>query len=177
MQATDVTNTQTMDTVLQILSWLVIVFGGLWLVTGVLGYMHRRAYNLTSAESGTSKNIKPDFLKVDKKKREAAIQRGEAFEKELESREVAAGKAPGEKLGVWSRAGATISAGFTLVAAVVGTLTKVDSLQSGVGQLSSWDKLSNTMSQHKVGTVVAILVIGANILVFVKATKKTPARG
>ena len=48
---TDVANGQTFDTVLMIASWLVLIFGTLWFVTGFLGWMHRRAYNLTRAES------------------------------------------------------------------------------------------------------------------------------
>jgi hypothetical protein len=177
MQATDVMSDQTIDTVLQVLSWLVIGFGSVWLVTGIIGYLHRRAYNLTSAESGSSKDIKPDFLKVDKKKRQAAIKQGAAFEKELEGRAVAVASPPADKLGAWSRTGATVSATFTLVAAVVSTLTRVDSLEAGVRQLSTWDKLSQTVQEHRIGAIVAFLVIGANVLVFVKATKKTPARG
>ncbi len=176
MQATDLANTQTIDTVLRILTWLVIGFTGLWLVTGVVGYLHRRAYNLTRAESGGSKPITPDFLKVDKKKRQAAIDRGESYDEVLEKRQALAARSPAEKIGVWSRAGATISASFTLVAAVVGTLTKVDALQKGAGDLSSWDRLSNIVQQHKVGTVIAVIVIGANVLVFVNATKKTLAK-
>lgn len=172
--------TETMDTVLQVLSWLVIIFGTLWFATGIIGYMHRRAYNLTSAESGGSK-VTPDFLKVDRKKREAAIERGAAYDQVLDRREAAAAAAalaPGtvDKVGTLSRAGATITATFTLVAAVVGTLTRVESLQQGVDQLSSWDSLTAIVKQYPAGTIVAILVIGANIIVFVKATKKTPAK-
>jgi hypothetical protein len=167
--------TETMDTVLQVLSWLVIIFGTLWFVTGIIGYMHRRAYNLTSAESGGSR-VTPDFLKVDQKKREAAIERGAAYDKVLDRREAAAAAGTVEKVGTLTRAGATLAASATLVAAVVTALTRVESMQTGVEQLSSWDSLVGLARQYPAGVTVAVLVIGTNIVAFVKATKKTTAK-
>jgi len=165
-----------MDTVLQVLSWLVIIFGTLWFVTGIIGYMHRRAYNLTSAESGGSR-VTPDFLKVDRKKREAAIERGAAYDQVLDRREAAAAASGTvEKVGTLTRAGATIAASATLVAAVVTALTRVESMQTGVEQLSSWDSLVGLARQYPAGVTVAVLVIGTNIVAFVKATKKTTAK-
>ena len=31
--------------ILTVASWAVVALGGLWLVTAILGYAHRRAYN------------------------------------------------------------------------------------------------------------------------------------
>lgn len=171
MQGTELSG-ETLDTILQVLSWLVVAFGGVWLVTGVIGYMHRRAYNLTRAESG-GKAITPDFLKVDKKKRDAAIARGEAYTEELAQR---AAPPPTARAEFWSRAAALITATFTLLGAVVGTLTRVESLEEGARQLSSFETLTAIVTDHPIGTTIAVLVIGANIVIFVKATKKTPAR-
>lgn len=168
-------NGETLDTILQVLSWLVVAFGGMWLVTSVIGYMHRRAYNLTRAESGGGKPITPDFLKVDKKKRDAAIARGEAYSEVLEQR-AAVAASPASKAEFWSRAAALITATFTLLGAVVGTLTRVESLEEGARQLSSLDTFTGIVRDHPIGTTIAVIVIGANIVVFVKATKKTPAR-
>jgi hypothetical protein len=66
----ELTRPDTVDTVLQILFWAVMASAALWAITETLAYFNRRAYNLTHAESGGSKNIKPDFLKVDHEKRE-----------------------------------------------------------------------------------------------------------
>lgn len=172
MQGTELSG-ETLDTILQVLSWLVVAFGGLWLVTGIIGYMHRRAYNLTRAESGGGKAITPDFLKVDKKKREAAIARGEAYTEELAQR---AAPPPTAKAEFWSRAAAFITATFTLLGAVVGTLTRVESLEAGARELGSFDTFIAIVKDHPIGTTIAVLVIGANIVIFIKATKKTPAR-
>lgn len=172
---------ETLDTVLMVLSWLVIISGSLWFVTGILGYFHRKSYNLTAAESGGSKPITPDFLKVDAKKRQEAIDRGAAYDEVLAKREAAAkaaagGQAAVEKVGAMARAGALTTASFTLVAAVVGTLTRVKTLQEGAAQLTTWESLVETVQKYPVGAIIAVLVIGANIIVFVKATK-TPAKG
>lgn len=177
MQAIDMVPNGTMDTVVQVLSWLLMIFSALWLITGILGFMHRRAYNLTRAESGGSSPITPDFLKIDQKKRQAAIDRGAAYDEVLEARAAAAGpSAAVAKTGFWSRAAATVTAFFTLSGAVIGTLQKVDSLESGASELGSWDKIVAIVKDHPIGTVIAIIVIGANVIIFVKATKKTPAK-
>ena len=160
---------------LAILSWCVIIFGALWLVAAVVGFFHRRAYNLTHAEAGHSKNIKPDFLKVDHAKREAAIQRGEAYDEVLTAREAAAlsgGAATTAKVGLWSRLAALTMATLALVAAIIGSLQKIESVQQGINQMSSWDRFAQLVSDNKAGAAVAVIVIGANVVVFVNALKK-----
>jgi hypothetical protein len=164
---------ETLDTVLMILSWLVIIFGTVWFATGIIGYFHRKSYNLTRAESGGSKPITPDFLKVDQKKRQAAIDRGAAYSEVLDAR--AAPSSPVAKASNWARAGATATASATLLAAIVGTITRVRVLQEGVEQLSSWDAITALVKEYPAGVIVAVLIIGTNIVIFVKATKKTPA--
>lgn len=166
----------TIDTALRILSWCVIGFGALWLVTSVIGVFHRRAYNLTHAESGRSKHITPDFLKVDRAKREAAIDRGRAYDAVLDAREAPPSVATVAQVGLWSRLAAMTTATLAVVAAIVGTVTKVDSIQSGIDTVSSWDRLGHFVGQHKAGAVVAVIVIGANIVVYVNALKKSSHR-
>jgi hypothetical protein len=168
MQTTDLASPSTIDAVIQILFWCVIGFGAVWLVTSVIGYFHRRAYNLTYAESGSSKNYKPDFLKVDRAKRQAAIERGEAFDERLAAREAPAV----QSLCFWSRVGAGSSAILALLAMIVGTLTKIDAFQRDVAKLGSWDRFTEIVSQNKTGTLVALIVIGANIIVFMESSRK-----
>lgn len=156
-----------------IVSWVLIGLGGLWLVTGVIGYMHRRAYNLTHAESGRNQKIKPDFLKVDKKAREAAMERGEAYDEKLDVREGAPPPPqPAAFLERLARAGATITALFGLVAAVVGTLTRADSLQAGFERIGSVDKLMTILRNYPIGALVAVIVVAANVIAFYTAEKK-----
>lgn len=185
MQVPATIDPDTLDTILTWLTWTVAIFSVLWIGSGILGYMHRRAYNLTRAESGRSKNIQPDFLKVDKARREAAMNRGAAYDKELAERDAAeaaaaaaaaaGARAPTDSMENWSRLAAMISATFTLLAAVIGTLRKVDALQEDAQKIGSWDALVNTMSAHKIGTTIAVIVIAANVIVYVKAVRKNAA--
>lgn len=148
---------QTIDRYLPIIAWLIVGFGGLWLVTSVIGYFQRKAYNLTHAESGSSKNIKPDFLKVDHAKREAAIERGAKFDRELNRREQP--PAPVETVGRWSRILATTAVLIGLIVTVVGTLQRVESLQR---DFSSWEQFMEIVRQNQLGALVAVAVIAAN---------------
>lgn len=172
MQTADLTSPDNIDAVLRILSWCLIAFAALWVTTGLIGYFHRRAYNLTRAESSGSKPIQPDFLTVDKAKRQAAIDRGQAYDAVLEARESAGAPTTIEKVCFWSRFAAMSTAVLGLVATVVGTLTKIDSLQAGINRLSSWDAFSQIVSENKVGAVVAVAVIGASIVSFAEGSKK-----
>jgi hypothetical protein len=148
-------------------------------VTAVVGYFYRRSYNLTHAESGGSKHITPDFLKVDKDKRKAAEQRGAAYDAVLDAREAAgpaATAASVDKLRSWTRLAAVSTAILAVVTTIFGTLKNVDTIQEGLNQFSSWDRFTQLVSQNKAGAVVAFAVIGSNIIVFVKTLKKTPEK-
>ncbi len=177
MSGSEWNSPENLQALVRMMFWAAGALGALWLVTSVLSYFHRRAYNLTRAESGPSKNIKPDFLTVDHAKRSAAIARGEAYEQTLTAREAAAagGAPPAAALGMWARMGALTAATLSLLTLIVGTLTKIDSLQAGAAEFSSWDRFSQLVSQNKVGTVIAIAIIGANVIVFVQQSKKTIA--
>ncbi len=181
MQVPATIDPDTLDTILTYLTWAVAIFSVLWIGSGIIGYMHRRAYNLTRAESGRSRNIQPDFLKVDKAKREAAMNRGAAYDKELAERDAAeaaaaaGARASTDSMEKWSRLAAMISATFTLLAAVIGTLSRVDKLQDDAQSIGSWDALVNTINAHKIGTTIAVIVIAANVIVYVKSVRKNTA--
>jgi uncharacterized membrane protein len=171
----DLLSPENIDAGLRVLSWCLIVFAALWTVTSVLGYFHRRAYNLTRAESSRSKNIKPDFLKVDVGKREAAIGRGRAYDAVLDNRESGAA-APTDRLRFWSRFAAIATALVGLGLVIFGTVTKVDSLQAGVNRITSWDRFTDLISQNQAGSVVAVLVIVVNVYETATKLKSIPAR-
>ena len=71
---------------LEIVQWTLVGCAIVWVIARVMGVLHRRAYNLTYAESGRSKQVQPDFLKVDKHKRQDAIARGAQFDDALDRR-------------------------------------------------------------------------------------------
>ena len=168
---TELTRPETIDTVLRIVSWCVIGFAAIWFVTSVIGFFHRRAYNLTHAESGPSRPITPDFLKVDKAKRDAAIARGEAYEKVLDTREAPAPKTV-KKVASWSRIFATGAALIGLFTTVIGAIAQVESYQERLENYSSWDRLVDLATQNPIGTTVTLAVIAANIYLVVKKIQK-----
>ena len=166
------------DAILTWLTWGLMAFTTLWIVTSVISYMHRRTYNLTYADSGHSKPITPDFLDVDAAKRRGAVARGQAYDDTLRARETAAAAAaasPAAQASVFARFGALAAALLTLLATVFGTVTKVDAIEAGIQQVGSVDQFLDLVSQHKVGAVVALAVIGTQIVVFAASSKKTLA--
>jgi hypothetical protein len=78
-----------------------------------------------------------------------------------------------KQAGFWSRAAATVTAFLTLVSTVIGSLQKAESLEEGAVELGSWDTLMAIIKEHPLGTTIAVILIGANVIVFVKATKKS----
>lgn len=168
---TELTSPETIDTVLRYASWSVIGFAALWLVTSVIGYFHRRAYNLTHAESGTSKPVTPDFLKVDKSKRDAAVGRGQAYEQVLKERE-APPQTPVTTMRSWSRILATFAALVTLITASITAIEKIEAYQRKLEEITVWDRIVELVTQNPVGVTLAIAVIGANIYIFVRKFQK-----
>lgn len=163
------------DAILTWLTWGLVVFTAVWVISTVVGYFHRRTYNLTHADSGRSRPITPDFLDVDAAKRRAAIARGKTYDDALQAREVAgaADGSPAETASVFAKVGALAAALLTLLVTAFGTVTRVDAIEAGVQRMGSMDQFLELMSQHKVGATVALAVIGTQIVVFVKSSKKT----
>ncbi len=157
---------------LDLVTWALVVFGLVWLVTSIIGAMHRRAYNLTHAESGRSKKIEPDFLKVDHAKRAAAIARGERYDEELNRRE-APPQGPVSVACTWSRIAASATAVIGLVFTVVTTLQRVAVTDEAVRDLGNWEKFTTLVSQHQLGAALCIAVVVANAYAVVTKLQKS----
>jgi hypothetical protein len=166
---------EQVDTWLNALAWVLTACTVLWIATSIVGHLHRRNYNLTKADASGGKVVRPDFLDVDHKARREAIRRGETYEKQLDAREAAA-KAPpttAESAGRWARWAATGTAIFTLAGTILGTFSKVSALEQNIQQVGSWDQFVQTVSDHKLGATIAFAVIGAQIVLFVQANRRT----
>lgn len=168
---TELSTPDNIDRILQIVSWVVVASGALWLVTSIIGVFYRGAYNLTHTESGSTKPITPDFLKVDQAKRDAAIARGKAYDSVLKDREKAA-RGPAKTVGTWSRIFATAAAFITLLTAVIGAVEKAGSYQGQIERYSSWDALVELFNQYPIGATVALAVIAANLYIFIRKVRK-----
>ena len=162
---------ENIDQILTAVTWALVAFGVVWLVTSVIGVMHRRAYNLTHAESGRSKKIQPDFLKVDKAKRESAIARGERYDEQLARRE--APPSPISNASLWSRIAASGAALIGLVFTAVTTMQRVTVTDEAVRDLGNWEKLKTIISHHPVGATLSVAVIVANVYVVVRKLQKS----
>ncbi|MEO8259097.1 MAG: hypothetical protein ABI868_17245 [Acidobacteriota bacterium] len=156
--------------ILDVVTWALVAFGIVWLVTSVIGAMHRRAYNLTHAESGRSRKIQPDFLKVDKGKREAAVARGAQYDEQLARREAAS---PVATATLWSRIAASASALIGVVFTTVTTIQRVGATDEAVRDLGNWEKLKTIVSQHQLGAVLCVAVIASNIYIVVRKLQKS----
>jgi hypothetical protein len=156
---------------LWILTWAVIGFGIVWLAARVIATMHRRAYRLTYAESGESKRIQPDFLRVDRLKRDAALARGERYDDLLDRR----GNTPGPvgRVGRWSGIGATLAAVVGLFFSAVTTLRGIGPMDEAIRDLSNWEKLKMLVSQNQLGAVVCMAVIASNAFLVAQKLRKS----
>jgi hypothetical protein len=164
---------ENVSQVLTVLSWTVAIAAIVWLVTSVIGALQRRAYNLTHAESGGSKKIRPDFLTVDKDKREAAIKRGERYDEELAKRERPAPQpGPVPEAGRWSRFAASAATLTCLGFTALSTVRLVGPTEDTVRSLGSWETFQKLASEHQIGAVVCVAVIASNAYLVISKLKK-----
>ena len=135
----------------------------------------RSASNLTSIR-GASANPKaePDFLSVDKKARREAIEKGEAFEKEMQRRDrdeaLSARKAARNKETMLGRIGRLISFGmdlFSIATMISGTLFQVSIMGRYWEQYSATERLTAVIQNHPIGVSVTVAVILYNIVTYV----------
>lgn len=160
------------------LMWGAVAFAALWLVSTIFIQLRRRATNLTSAQqAGVKADATPDFMKVDHKAREAALKRGEAFDKELTEREKAealaaagkpAKKEPVSMIRMISGLAAFLFSLFTLLGSLLGTFRTLD--QAGV-QLSKFDQVGAIATQYPIPTIICVFVIGYTIFIWVSQKK------
>ncbi len=158
--------------------WAAVAFAALWVVSAIFMQMRRRATNLTSAhQAGVKKEATPDFMKVDQKARDAAMQRGEAYEKELDTREAAeataaaarAGKkAPLNMLKTISGIASFAFSLFTLLGAVLSTFRTMDAAGA---QLSKFDQVGAIVTKYPIPAIVCMFVIGYTIFIWVSQKK------
>ena len=157
--------------------WAAVAFAALWLVSVVFIQMRRRATNLTSAhQAGVKKEATPDFMKVDQKARDAAMERGATYEKELDKREAAAAAATGKPaqkepinmLKTISGIASFAFSLFTLLGAVLGTFRTMDAAGA---QLSKFDQVGAMAMKNPIPFLICLFVIGYTIFIWVSQKK------
>jgi len=152
----------------------------LWVALKVIVAMHRKAYNLTKAETAKAGQApKPSFLTVDHEAREEQIRRGEGYEspKEREDREAveaaeAAARAAQPRWGIWARLGAVIIAIAHIGVAVLAGIAMYNNYSKVRADLSTASCIQDVIAKYWLGFVLALVVIVAEIVFFVRARKK-----
>lgn len=139
-----------------------------WIVFATIGLFRRRAYNLTSAESAGARRITPDFLRIDRAKREAALAAGTVFDA---ARTPAASPdivAPSSRIARVSRLLALVSAILTFVAAAFAAVDKMETVQGVYDRMTaSVHEFVDVIARHQVGFAFATAVIAVNFGILV----------
>lgn len=125
----------------------------LWVVLKVIGYALRRSYNLTPVATAPSRDIKPDFLKVDHAAEKQMLQRGREFER---TRATALQKATSA-----TSLGVIVSGLITFVTAGLLALGQIEELDTTWRELSTKDRFVAIVESHPVGFAVALAMIVA----------------
>jgi hypothetical protein len=129
---------------------LVLIF----IVLKVIGYFMRRAYNLTPAGTAKSKNVQPDFLKVDHAQRERMLDRGRQFD--------AAMSPPVESAASVTKWGMFLSGIISFGSAVFFALGRIEDAEHVWNQISAWDRFVLIVQTYPVGfSIAVIMIIGA----------------
>ncbi|MBI1339105.1 hypothetical protein GC169_02680 [bacterium] len=142
-----------------------LVATGIWLAIWLFITLRRRASNLTPVQAArVKKDAKPDFMKVDHEARKAAMERGEAFVKELDERDVSEGDAPvppkqltlAERV---SRIASLLFAVFSLLATLFTVISQVERMSTSIERVSSMDRFMALVTEHPIPFAVATFVI------------------
>ena len=153
---------------------ITVAVAAIWLALSIFVYWRRRAANLTPVTAPRpNKDAQPDFLNVDHKARREAIERGEAFERQLDERE-----AEEARLAAMAALGGATSAGrlarvaslvmsiFTLTMMVLGSMMNIGKMGELMQQYSTGERIAAVIRNHPIGTAVLVLVIAAALFQF-----------
>ena len=146
----------------------------IWIAVTIFVWWRRRASNLTPVNAAQANdNAAPDFLSVDKKARDQAEKRGEAFDKALEEEERAAAMAAARG-GRTQRTMSQRLAGllsffmslFTLATMIFGAIWQVSRMGQLMEEYSTVERIATVVQNHPVSFSVAALVIGFHVFRF-----------
>ena len=169
------------------LLWITAVIVAVWLVSFIFILMRRNATNLTPTQNASvKKSAEPDFLKVDHKKREEAIKRGEEFADKLTEREKAEAAAaaaalhpdakkkdPASLLENLAKLASIAFSIFSLIGVILGAITQVDKMNTS---LTNLDKIWLVVMKYPVPVAIAVFVIGYHIYLYFSKRKWEDAK-
>lgn len=145
-----------------------VVLGGAWLAAEGVRAAHRRAYNLTKAETTPgSEALQPSFTKVDHGARKAALERGDAYAAARAAAE-ADPVASGKKLPPW---GKVVRMASQVVAATIVAL--VPPTANGIARREGLEvSLTDVAQRYPVGVGLALVVLVISVVQLVRSGSK-----
>jgi uncharacterized membrane protein YcjF (UPF0283 family) len=146
----------------------------LWLLACVIRAMHRRAYNLTKMETAPKRAADPAFLKVDQQAREAALQRGDTYERPAAA--AAEAEAPVRSApslwGLFARLGAVIIALAHVGVAAISVTAMLKDADDVLQSVSTADCIVAVISRYWFGLLLGLIVIIAEVVQFFRSSKR-----
>lgn len=146
---------------------VILVFLGLfvlWVVLKAIGFALRRSYNLTPVATASSKDIRPDFLKVDRAAQEQLVERGREFGKPASP-----GLARALSL---ANFGVLLSGLVSFVSAAFLAFGRVEELDATWRKLSATDRFAAIVQSHPVGFAIALAMIVAALFRLVMTLRR-----
>lgn len=152
------------ETALGNLDYVLLAVGAAWLISEGLRAAHRKAYNLTKAETvAGSEKLAPAFTKVDHEARKAALERGDAYAAARAAAEADPVKS-GKALAPWGNIARMAS---QVVAAAIVAL--VPPTASGIASREGIKvSITDVAQRYPVGVGLAVLVLVVSLVQLVR---------
>ena len=154
-----------------------VALAAAWTVMSALVWLRRRATNLTPVSAArVNEQAQPDFLQVNQAERQAALDRGDAYDAQLRERETAANQTDeAAQLGWWQQlvgAAALVTSIVSIVGLGVGCFWRVKTMEPVVREYLIEGKISEFIAEHPVALSVAFTVVAINVVLFVAKRRR-----
>jgi hypothetical protein len=172
MPVSDLARTELPASTAAWINTILLVFAGLlilWIVLKVIGFALRRSYNLTPVATAGSKDVRPDFLKVDRGAQAQMIERGRAFDRM---------RTPGvTRAASMASVGVIASGLISLVSAAFLAFGRVEDLDATWQRLSTRERFLAIVQSHPVGFTIALAIVVAAMARFVMTLRRPKQQG
>ena len=164
------------DTVLRVTAVVAVI----WLALTLFVQMRRNASNLTPVNAARKdKSAQPDFLSVDEKAREEALQSGDQFESKLAEKEEAEARAardllsrkPASMAERVFRALSFLMSLFSLLTMIFGSIWQIGRMGSLMKEYSTVERLTAVIQNNPISFTVTLLVCVYAVWSFIQSEK------
>ena len=152
-------NAETLDQILYWTTTVLTVFAVIWLVLWIYKSIRAKSLNLTDMQTVDDASARPDFLKVDHAKRDAALKAAEVFDRHVAQRDAPPVDKAVNKYCLLAKAVTIVFAIASLATGVIGAVTRVKEYDEAVKKYGIWDNFVELVNAYPVGFVVAVVVI------------------